>query len=82
MESSKEISKKQPVVVNGILMKPDYLGTVMSMKVGEVKRFDRIVLPASRIRVLLARLHKNNPNRRYSCSAFDNDSYCIVTRLK
>ncbi len=82
MFKSKENSKKQPVVVDGIVMKPDFIGTFMLMAVGEEKRFDRLTLTASRIRTILSKIHKTNPDRRYSSSAFDSDSYCIVTRLK
>lgn len=70
-----------PIVINGICMKPDWKTTLLTMKVGEQKRFDRSMTTVSRIRVRVAKLNSET-NLQFTANTFDNDEYCIVTRIK
>ena len=65
------------ITVSGIILKPDWTSTFLSIPIGKSQRFERRQITPSRARLLASHL-KRKYNASFTVNASDMEEYCDV----
>lgn len=75
--SEVSLSKDGFIIVEGIILKPDWTSTFLSIPLGKSQRFGRHQITPSRARSLAGNL-KRKYNASFTVNAGDMEEYCDV----
>ncbi len=80
MFTNKENKKKKFISNEGIVLKPDWTETLLNMNPGEERIFERQILTTTQARVLISRMNKQYPGRRFTSRTIGRDDAVAIHR--
>lgn len=80
MFTSKLTTPKKIVTPDGFVMRLSWVDTLLNMKVGEERCFDREILTVSSARTLASSVNTRFEGVRFTCSSVGNDDAVIIRR--